>query len=361
MEPSTVEPDLGNANAGRDLYLSCFAWKELLTMKISTRKIQAIAAVFIIILGAISFNLLNSNEKAATEVTLVTHDSFVMSAGQITQFTESTGLRLRLIKAGDTGSLTNRLILTKDVPIADAVFGIDNTFSGKAISAGIIDGSLTAIDFGEVAFNYDKDWFSAKKVPAPQSLDDLIKPIYKNLTVLQDPNTSSTGLSFLAATVDKFGKAGWENYWQGLRANGVKVTDGWESAYFTEFSGSSGKGKYPIVLSYGSSPAAEVRSNGLSQTGIINDGVFRQTEYAGVIKGAKNPEGAKAVIKFLLGKEFQASLPTAMYVYPIVEGTPLPPDWEKFTQVAVKTYGDTLDIDANRDLWLQAWSSIFDR
>lgn len=330
-------------------------------MKISARKIQAVAAVVVVILGAVFFNRLNSTDNLSTEVTLVTHDSFVMSPEQITQFTESTGFRLRLIKAGDTGSLTNRLILTKNVPIADAVFGIDNTFSGKAISAGIIDGSFTAIDFGDVAFNYDKNWFTANKIQAPQSLDDLIKPMYKNLTVLQDPNTSSTGLSFLAATVDKFGTAGWENFWQGLRANGVKVTDGWESAYFTEFSGSSGKGKYPIVLSYGSSPAAEVRGDGISQTDVIDDGVFRQTEYAGVIKGAKNPEGAKAVIKFLLGKEFQSSLPTAMYVYPIVAGTPLPPEWEKFTRVATKTYGDTLDIDANRDNWLKAWSSIFDR
>lgn len=330
-------------------------------MKISARKIQAVAAVVVVILGAVFFNRLNSTDNLSTEVTLVTHDSFVMSPEQITQFTESTGFRLRLIKAGDTGSLTNRLILTKNVPIADAVFGIDNTFSGKAISAGIIDGSFTAIDFGDVAFNYDKNWFTANKIQAPQSLDDLIKPMYKNLTVLQDPNTSSTGLSFLAATVDKFGTAGWENFWQELRANGVKVTDGWESAYFTEFSGSSGKGKYPIVLSYGSSPAAEVRGDGISQTDVIDDGVFRQTEYAGVIKGAKNPEGAKAVIKFLLGKEFQSSLPTAMYVYPIVAGTPLPPEWEKFTRVATKTYGDTLDIDANRDNWLKAWSSIFDR
>ena len=293
------------------------------------------------------------------EVTLVTHDSFVMSKALIADFDKTTGYHLNLIKAGDVGGLTNRLILTKGTPIADAVFGIDNTFAGLALSNHLIEGPLKAIDFGDVSFNYDKLWFANHKIVPPTSVKQLINPIYKGLTVIENPNTSSTGLSFLAASVQLFGKTGWQSYWKSLKANGVKITAGWEDAYYVDFSGSSGKGAYPIVLSYASSPADEVRANGQSQTASIMDGFFRQTEYAGVLKNAKNPMGATAVIKYLLGPKFQRALPQAMYMYPIAKNTAIPENWKKFTTLAKRTYGDTLNINANRKTWLTQWSAIF--
>jgi thiamine transport system substrate-binding protein len=207
--------------------------------------------------------------------------------------------------------------------------------------------------------NYDKSWFAAKGVSVPTSIDQLTQPAYKGLTVVENPNTSSTGLSFLVATVDKFGEAGWANYWRSLKANGVKVDAGWEDAYYTDFSGSSGKGAYPIVLSYASSPAYEVRANGESGTASILDGCFRQTEYAGVLANAKNPAGAKLFVEFVLGDKFQATIPETMYMYPISAKAALPADWAKWAQVADKPLGTKLDINANRKSWLAAWSAIF--
>ena len=293
------------------------------------------------------------------DVTLVTHDSFVMSKELIADFDKTTGYNLKLIKAGDVGSLTNRLILTKNSPIGDAVFGIDNTFIGLAKSAGILNGKIAATDFGDVCFNYDKLWFTAHKIAIPTSIKDLIMPNYKNLSVVENPNFSSTGLSFLAATVDQFGVQGWQDYWKALKANGVKVDSGWESAYYTDFSGSSGKGKFPIVLSYASSPADEVRPNGQSQTAALLDGCFRQTEFVAVLDHAKNPQGAKALIKYLLGPKFQSSIPSSMYMFPINKGVALPHQWRTFTQLAGKTYGDQLDFAAARKSWLAEWSAIF--
>jgi thiamine transport system substrate-binding protein len=190
-------------------------------------------------------------------------------------------------------------------------------------------------------------------------VNDLTKPAYKNLTVVENPNTSSTGLAFLAATVDKFGASGWQGYWKSLKTNGVKVDDGWESSYYTDFSGSSGKGNYPIVLSYGTSPADEVRASGETQTANILDGCFRQTEYVGVLKNAKNSVGAKAIVNFLLSPAFQKSFPPSMYMYPVAKGTPIPASWSKYTQQPAKTNGDHLDFNANRKDWLSAWSAIF--
>lgn len=324
-----------------------------------------IAAGFAVAISAVaSFTGCTAAEpKSAStplpDLTLVTHDSFVISDELLAEFKAQTGITVQVVKAGDAGALTNKLVLTKDAPIGDAVFGIDNTFSGVATSKGVIDGELTAVDFGDVCMNYDKAWFAAKGLPAPSSIDQLTQPAYKGLTVIENPSTSSTGLSFLVATVDKYGDKGWGAYWKSLKANGVKVDAGWEDAYYTDFSGSSGKGAYPIVLSYASSPAFEVRANGESGTASILDGCFRQTEYAGVLAKAKNPAGAKLLVEFLLSEKFQASIPESMYMYPIDTNVALPVDWAKWAKVADKPLGIGLDIDANRKTWLAAWSAIF--
>lgn len=300
-----------------------------------------------------------ASPTALPELTLVTHDSFAMSKELLAEFKTQTGITVNIVKAGDAGSLTNKLVLTKDAPIGDAFFGIDNTFSGVALENKIVAGRLTAIDYGDVCMNYDKAWFAAKGIAAPTSVDQLVEPTFKNLTVVENPSTSSTGLAFLAATVAKYGESGWQGYWQKLKNNGVKVTAGWEDAYYTEFSGSSGKGAYPIVLSYASSPAYEVRKDGTSGTASILDGCFRQTEYAGVLAKAKNPVGAQLLIKFMLSKSFQSAIPESMYVYPIVKSTQLPADWAKWATVAEAPLGADLDINANRKAWLTAWSNIF--
>jgi thiamine transport system substrate-binding protein len=329
------------------------------TVQLASRKNVIIwtTTIATVLLG---LSIYQSTNKMPHSVTLATHDSFVMTKSQIADFEQTTGFDLTLVRAGDAGSLTNRLILTKSAPIADVVFGIDNTFAGRATDADIIDGKLSPTDFGDVCMNYDKLWFAHHGISAPHTVNDLVKPLYKNLAVVENPNTSSTGLAFLAATIDKFGVNGWQTYWKQLKSNGVKVTDGWETAYYTEFSGYSGKGEYPIVLSYAASPADEIDGDGSSRTAVIDDGCFRQTEYVGVLAGAKNPQGAQAVIDYLLSPTFQATFPTAMYMYPYVPGTVIPAAWRNNTSVASHTYGDQLDITANRKEWLKTWSAIFE-
>ena len=347
---------MGNANAGRMIVPRAIS-QERHTMQKRRNSAILIGAITIII-AAIVVVLVTGSGKIK-DVTLVTHDSFVMTKDQVTNFDKETGYNLKLLKAGDAGSLTNRLILTKGAPIADAVFGIDNTFASLAIKNGLIDGNLTATDFGVVSFNYDKIWFAAHKIAPPGSILDLVNPKYKGLTVLENPKLSSTGLSFLAATVAEFGANSWQKYWEDLKRNQIKIDNGWEAAYNTDFSGSAGKGKYPIVLSYSTSPADEVRSSGQSQTTSILDGSFKQTEYVGVLKGARNPAGAKAVVKFLLSPEFQKTFPDSMYMYPILKGAAIPDSWSKFATLPTKTFGDTLDFTNNRKAWLDAWSAIF--
>jgi thiamine transport system substrate-binding protein len=299
-------------------------------------------------------------DQAATKVTLVAHDSFAISDESIAEFQEASGFELEIIRAGDAGSLTNRLVLTKDSPIADVVFGIDNTFRGIADENGIIEGDMVPIDYSDVCFNYDRLWFEKRGITPPASWRDLTKPAYNSLTVVTNPLSSSPGLAFLATTVAAFGEQSFEQYWKELRDNGVMVASGWEEAYFTYFSGSSGNGEYPVVLSYSSSPTAEIREDGKSQTAALLDECFRQTEFVGTLAGAANPEGAKALVKFLLSESFQNTMPGLMYVYPVNEKAVIPAEWAEFGPAANSTIGEDLSISTHREKWQTKWSAIFE-
>ncbi|MCX8529911.1 MAG: thiamine ABC transporter substrate-binding protein [Rhodoluna sp.] len=309
-------------------------------------KIAYIATAVLLLAGC--------SAKSNNELVLATHDSVVISKALIGDFEKSSGLKLTIVKAGDAGALTNKLVLTKDDPIADAVYGIDNTFIGKAEDNGVLDKStVTAIDYADICFNYDVAWFAKHGVAAPTSWEQLTLPAYKNLTVIENPTTSSTGLGFLAATVAQFGEGKWRSFWSSLKANGVKVDAGWEDAYYTDFSGDAGKGDYPIVLSYSSSPADE------ANTAAILNGCFRQTEYAATLTGSKNPSGAAKLIKWLTELKFQNSMPGSMYVYPVNKDAAIPESWATKAPGATSVLGENLKISQNRESWLKAWAKIF--
>ena len=291
-----------------------------------------------------------------TTVRLAAHDSFVMTDELVAQFEDETGYKLEIIRLGDTGSLTNQLVLTKNAPVADSVFGIDNTFRSVADENEIIDGELVPIDYSDVCFNYDISALETLGVQAPSSWRDLVKAEYRGLTVITDPALSSPGLAFLATTVAGFDDANeQQSFWSQLFANEVLVAGSWEDAYFTHFTRYGGN--YPIVLSYASSPSAEVNEDGSAGTAALLDQCFRQTEFAGVIAGAENKRGAEALVEFLHSEAFQLSVAENMYVYPIEE-VPVPETWTKFAPAANSTVGEDLDFALNRDGGLSDWQSL---
>jgi thiamine transport system substrate-binding protein len=222
---------------------------------------------------------------------------------------------------------------------------------------------VTPIDHGEVCLNYDKAWFAKQGISAPQSLDGLTDPRYAELLVVENPATSTPGLAFLLATIARYGNGGWQTFWQRLRENRVLVVDGWEEAYNVHFSGSAGKGSRPIVVSYASSPPAEVifrkpRPTG-TPTAVVEDSCFRQIEFAGVLRGARNEDGARTLVDFMLGKRFQEDVPLNMFVFPVNREADLPPEFERFAVVPDSPLYLTPDeIESNRDEWLDEWTRI---
>lgn len=314
-------------------------------------------------------------------VTLLTHDSFAASPEVLRSFTDKTGIKVKVLRAGDAGAMVNQAILTRSRPVADALFGVDNTFLTRALDAGIFEPyrspaldrvprrfrldprhRVTPVDYGDVCVNADRRWFADRDLALPGTLTDLARPAYRGLLVVENPATSSPGLAFLLATVAEFGTDGWLRYWKDLRANGVKVVSGWEEAYSGEFSGSSGDGPRPLVVSYASSPPAEVTdastAPGDTPTVALPDTCFRQIELAGVLAGAGHPEAARRLVDFLLSEPFQADVPDRMYVYPVREGTPLPRAFERYAPVPddPRTLSPA-DIGAHREEWIGDWTS----
>ena len=320
-------------------------------------------------------------------VTLVSHDSWAASKSVVSAFERESGYKVKVLKDGDAGQALNKAILTKDNPQGDVFFGVDNTLLSRALDNKLFQSyqakdadlippeflvdplkhRVTPIDFGDICVNYDKAYFDEKGLTPPESFDDLVKPEYKDLLVTENASTSSPGLGFLLGTAAKFGDDGWQDYWTKLKANGVKVVDGWEQAYNEEFSGSAGgkkaKGDRPLVVSYASSPPAEVifadPRPKTAPTGVATGTCFRQVEYAGLLTNAKNEKGGKALIDFLNSVKFESDMPLNMFVYPVREDAKVP---EEFTEYGPQVQdSETLSpekIAKNRDQWVKSWTSL---
>jgi thiamine transport system substrate-binding protein len=322
------------------------------------------------------------SDEQPTRVVLVTHDSFAVSDDVKQAFEDESGLELRILKAGDAGEVVTRALLTAGTPEGDVLFGIDNNLLERALSGDVfepyespelasVDPALvldsehhvTPIDRGDVCLNVDKGWYASRGIAPPQDLMALTLPRYRDQLVVENAATSTPGLAFMLATIAEFGD-GWQGYWRKLRANGVLVVDGWEDAYYSRFSGSAGsKGKRPVVVSYASSPPAEVifakPRPSTAPTGVVEASCFRQVEFAGVLRGAKNEDGARKLVDFMLSKRFQEDIPLQMFVFPARRDTSLPPEFERFAVVPKRPLELTPDeIEQNRERWVDQWTDI---
>jgi thiamine transport system substrate-binding protein len=292
-------------------------------------------------------------------VTLLAYDAFTPEKGIFDDFTAQTGATVNVVTDGDSGAVISKAILTAGKPEGDVLWGIDNTTIARAQQAKLMN-NYSAVDEGDVCINYDKLWYQKKGLAVPTSLDDIIKPEYKGQLVIEDPANSSPGLIFMLATIAKYGESGWKQWWSSAKANGVRIDTDWTTAYTIDFSGSSGKGQYPMVVSYGSSPPAEVVYSPWllpePTTAVMESSCFRQTEYAGVLRGTKNPNIAQKLVDYLLAKKFQESMPLSLFVYPVNPQAVLP---DVFTHFAVKAKTPlTLpeeSINKNVKAWLDQW------
>ncbi len=322
------------------------------------------------------------------KVRVMTHDSFDISEEVLAAFEARYNAEVEILQAGDAGVALNQAILSADNPLADVLYGVDNTLLSRALEAGIFEPYASPllgeipdhleldpqhralpVDYGNVCLNYDKAWFAKHDLTPPAHLDDLVRPEYRGLTVVENPATSSPGLAFMLATVGYFGEEGgytWLDYWADLRDNDVLVVEGWEDAYWGQFTyGSGGEGDRPIVVSYASSPPVEVYFAEESfeeapTAAVVGDGsCFRQVEFVGILKGAQNRDLAEDWVDFMLGTTFQEDIPLHMFMFPANENAALPEVFARFAVIPEHPAEvDYAAIEANREAWIEAWTGV---
>ncbi len=325
-----------------------------------------------------------TTEPPPRDLIIMSHDSFNIGEDVIAEFEEEHDATVTILKSGDAGEALTKAILAKDAPTADLLYGIDNTFLGRALDEEIfieyespmldrvpseyhLDSSnhVMPVDYGFVALNYDIAWFDEQGIAPPTDLRSLTDPQYQGLTVVQNPATSSPGLAFLLATVSAFGEDGdytWQDYWRDLQENEVHVTDGWTDAYYTAFS--LYEGDRPIVVSYTTSPAAEVfySEGALTEPPTANvlgdNSAFLQIEGIGILDGVRNEELAQQFVDFVMDRRFQEDFPTLMWVYPANEQAELP---EVFAYAPIPDDPAELSpgtIAENRERWIDEWTDL---
>ncbi|MBP1327358.1 thiamine transport system substrate-binding protein [Leucobacter exalbidus] len=337
--------------------------------------------------------------SGSNTVTLAVHSSFPNDAFAKAA-SAATGYDVEVVAAGDGGELTNKLVLTQGAPIADAFFGVDTMFASRLVERDVVEPyapkqlpagaaefaiaaesaagagtgagadastaegvqliaetGMVPVDFGATCVNIDTGWFAEHDIAAPETYEDLVKPQYRDQTVLLDPTASSTGAAFLVGTVAAFGEDGYVDYWQALLDNGARIEQGWSDAYYGQFTQGGEGGTKPIVVSYASSPAFTVNEAGdAASTQALLGTCTRQAEYAGVLANAANPEGARAVVDYLVSNEFQRTIPDTMYMNPVDGAVELPAAWAQFAPEPTAQQAHDLsaaEIERGREGWLR--------
>ena len=347
------------------------------------RSVALLTAASLALTAAACSSDSDSSTETPESLTLVAYDSFSIEPSAFDTFTADTGIDVEIVTAGDAGTMLSKAELTAGNPEGDVMWGVDNTLLARAVGSGVFEPyessdldalspvstalvpghELTPVDEGDVCVNYDIVWYDDQGIAPPESLADLADPVYADQLVVENAATSSVGLAFLLATVAEYGADGWQQYWTDLRANGITVVDGWDQAYYEQFSGSSGKGPSPLVVSYGSSPPAEVIYGdprpATAPTAVIESTCFHQVEFAGVLAGTEHPDAAGQLVDFLISKEFQEVLPLTLFVYPARTDAAVPAE---FTEFSVRP-ADPLslpsdDIEANAQDWVSEWTDL---
>jgi len=338
----------------------------------------------VLMVGLIILIVLSACAAETQTLTVMTHDSFAVSEELIRQFETENNVQISFVRSGDTGAALNKAILSKGNPLADVFYGVDNTFLARALDEGIFspynspilaeipnafkldpDNYALPVDYGDVCINYDIAYFEDNGLAIPTELEDLTNPEYAGLLVVENPATSSPGLAFLIATIAQFGEDQYLNFWRELKSNDLVIVNDWETAYYTNFSGSSGQGLQPMVVSYGSSPAAEVvfAETELTKSptaSIIGPNTcFRQIEFVGILEGSQNRALAEAFIDFMLSKSFQEDIPLQMFVFPVNQNAELPLVFTENVQIPEEPASLSPDlINQNREVWIESWTEV---
>ena len=131
------------------------------------------------------------------------------------------------------------------------------------------------------------------------------------------------------------------------------------------FSGSAGsEGDRPIVVSYATSPPAEVifRSpRPAAGTDRGRDGQLLPADRArrDPARRARTSKGARELVDFMLSTRFQEDVPLSMFVFPVDPNAAAPARVPRASRPSPRSRSRSRheQIEANRDRWIKEWTA----
>lgn len=316
-----------------------------------------------------------------TELVVYTYDSFVAwgPALAIKEAFEKAhpGVTLVWIATRDSSEMLARVIaeLELGLPTADVFVGLADVEVPRALARNVFrplaperlahladvpadlrigdDAFVVPFDYGYITLVYDVRALPAELVP--RTLDDLLRPELKGKIVLQDPRTSSPGLSFLLWTIAHYGED-WPAFWEKLLANVLTVTRGWIESYDMLEAREALLG-----VSYSTDEAfTQIVYGELRRRVLTPDGeAFRQVEYMGIVRTTQKAELAHALLDLILSPEIQELIPTSQWMFPANATARVPEAFAKYA--VIPAHPVSLDLDtvaANLTAWLRTWEEI---
>lgn len=309
------------------------------------------------------------------KLTIYTYNSFTSEWGPgplVTPlFEKQCGCKIEWVALEDGAALLSRLQLEGDRSAADLVLGLDTNLTAEAAATGLFaphsldlkglslpiawtDPSFVPFDYGYFAFVYDSE---ALKSP-PNSFAELVMPGAGPKLLLQDPRTSTPGLGLLLWVKQIYGDKSAE-VWRSLAPKILTVSKGWSESY-----GLFQKGEAPIVLSYTTSPAYHLMVDKTDRYKALDfpEGNYLQVEVAGMLKTSQHQDLAKQFLAFMVSPEFQKTIPTTNWMYPVTDiGADLPQVFRDIPKPAKSLLYSPDEVAAHRQAWIEEWLDIVSR
>ncbi len=324
-----------------------------------------------------------------TNLTVLAPQSLVVDDEVIGRFEQESGISVLFRNIGPATDMVERIVEGGSVPSGwDLVYGIDNQQMVAAIEAGLfqpyaaagladvpdhleIDSSqhLLPVSHNYVMVNADRDYFEREDIDPPASLDDLRRPEIASLLALPSPETDQAGRGFLAATARYFGEDAFIDFWADLDEGGAQVAANWTEAYLGAYTvGSSGEGDRPLVLAYASAPAADAvftPGAGDSPPSVALDlpgAGFHQIDLVGIAADTPRVEQARALVEFLLGPEFQASVAQRMFAFPVLPDAETGQSFAEHARPPAEPVNmEPSILDDRMQSWLVSWQGAMAR
>ncbi len=259
------------------------------------------------------------------------------------EFTRRTGVQVEALSVAAAGTLAARIRAEKDRPRADIFVGGSADFHAPLGNEGLLlaykspaaaeakvnpayidpAGNWHGWYLGALGIIINTDrWerdMTPRRVAKPANWDDLLNPEFRGHFIMPSPITTGGGYIFVAAQIFRLGE---DRAWQFLRTLNTNASQYTPTAPGTIALLARGEGVLGMMWAHEGIGARLANQQPL-ETITPPDTAF-EIGAVSILKGAPNPDGAKAYVDFLMSRTPQDINAKHGFRYPVRADVPVP-------------------------------------